>query len=167
MCRKHSDTALNFFCGKCGILVCATCGILEHNGHSMKLMEQVSGEHTDAIAADVARTVVVRDEVVAAKTGFEGVCDQVREWRSRQRKVNLGFRQVLAEEKQQREALMAQVDEAGRFKCRLLEGQITGAVDSSDNATHGIELADATLKIASPTRVRQYKKVLVGGFQQF
>eukprot|EP00729_Bicosta_minor_P018649 gene18649-biopygen24253 len=167
-CRIHPDEALKFFCDTCGILVCATCGILEHNGHDLKAMEQVSGEHKDAIAAEMARTVVSRDEVVAAKTGLEKVCDQVRQnGEAAKEKVILGFRRVMAEGKQRSEALVAKVDEAVRFKCGLLEAQVTGTDKSSDNATNGIELAEATLKVASPTQVLQYKKVLVGGLQRF
>eukprot|EP00729_Bicosta_minor_P033104 gene33104-biopygen25706 len=168
MCTKHAGQPLQVFCNNCGTLVCATCGILEHNGHDLKAMEHVSGEHRDAVAAEVARTVVTRDEVVAAKTGLEGVRDQVqRNGKAAKEKVNLGFRQVMAEGKKQRDALMAKVDDAVRFKCGLLDAQVTGADDSSDNATDGIELADATLKLASPTQVLQYQKVLVGGLQRF
>lgn len=76
MCQIHAGEVLKFFCDTCGILVCATCGILEHNGHDLKPMEQVSGECKDAIAAEVARTVVARDEIVAAKTALESVCEQ-------------------------------------------------------------------------------------------
>eukprot|EP00729_Bicosta_minor_P006328 gene6328-biopygen25914 len=167
-CRIHPDEALKFFCDTCGILVCATCAVLEHNGHDLKPMEQVCSEHKDAIAAEVAQTVVARDEVVAAKTALEGVCDQVRQnGEAAKERVILGFRRVMAEGKQRSEALVAKVDETVRFKCGLLEAQVTGADESSDNATNGIELAEATLKVASPTQVLQYKKVLVGGLQRF
>eukprot|EP00729_Bicosta_minor_P024778 gene24778-biopygen1726 len=168
MCQMHAGEVLIFFCDTCGILVCATCGILEHKSHDLKPMEQASSERKDAIAAEVAKTVVARDEIVAAKTALESVCDQVRQnGKAAKEKVILGFRRVMAEGKQRREALIANVDEAVRFKCGLLEAQVTGADKSSDNATDGIELADATLKMATPTQVLQYKKVLVGGLQRF
>lgn len=168
MCKTHPDHPCGVFCNTCGTLVCAMCGILEHKSHDLKPIEQAGGGHRDAIAAEVARTVVARDEVVAAKPGLEGVCDKVRQnGKEAKEKVILGFRRVMAEGKLRSEALIAKVDEAVQFKCGLLEAQVTGADESSDNATNGIELAEATLKVASPTQVLQYKKVLVGGLQRF
>eukprot|EP00729_Bicosta_minor_P018595 gene18595-biopygen29334 len=168
MCRTHPDYPCGVFCNTCGTLVCAMCGILEHKSHDLKPIEQASGGHRDVIAAEVAWTVVARDEVVAAKTALEGVCDQVRQnGEAAKERVVLGFRRLMAEGKQRREALVAKVDESVRFKCGLLEAQVTGADESSDNATNGIELAEATLKMASPTQVLQYKKVLVGGLRRF
>eukprot|EP00729_Bicosta_minor_P001906 gene1905-biopygen20735 len=167
-CQKHPDTPVDVSCDTCGTLICAMCAVLEHNGHDLMPIAQISSEHKDMVAANIALAVVARDEVVAANTALEGVCDQVRQnGKAAKEKVNLGFRRLMAEGKQRREALIAQVDDAVRFKCGLLEAQVTGTDKSSDNATNGIELAEATLKMASPTKMLQYTEVLVGGLQKF
>ena len=119
MCKVHPDKPLDVFCNTCNIVICAMCGILHHKSHTLKPVEEVSRKHRDAITAKVAAAIIIRDEVVAAKADWEDARDQVlRNGKAAKEKVNLGFRRVMAEGRQRRDALIAKVDEAVRLKCK-------------------------------------------------
>ena len=41
-CGKHPDKAIEYFCKQCNLVVCSKCMFLEHNGHELALLEDVT-----------------------------------------------------------------------------------------------------------------------------
>lgn len=58
MCTLHTDEALKVFCDDCNILVCAMCGILQHNGHTLKPIAEAVQHHRGKVVAITAATKV-------------------------------------------------------------------------------------------------------------
>jgi hypothetical protein len=143
------------------------CAAFNHAGHDYKPAAEVSGEHRDAIGAQVAVTVVSRDEVFATKTGWEGACVQLRRnGEAAIEKLNLEFRRMAQQGTKRRDVLIAQVKAVVLFKLGLLEAQVKGGDASDDHSTEGIKLVEATMEIATPAQVLQYKTLLMDGLRQ-
>eukprot|EP00729_Bicosta_minor_P032958 gene32958-biopygen1915 len=58
MCKIHTDKPPEFFCDDCQVLVCATCGILHHKTHTLKLIGEAVQQHRDDIQASTTTTKV-------------------------------------------------------------------------------------------------------------
>jgi hypothetical protein len=138
MCAMHPDQMCSIFCNTCSQLICAMCAAFNHAGHDYKPAAEVSGEHRDAIGAQVAVTVVSRDEVVAAKTGWEGACVQLRRnGEAAIEKLNLEFRRMAQQGTKRRDVLIAQVKAVVLFKLGLLEAQVKGGSFHGRNQVGG------------------------------
>ena len=66
MCTVHTDEVLKFFCDDCNILVCATCGILHHKTHTLKLIEEAAQVQRSEIETAIATTTVSLTETTEA-----------------------------------------------------------------------------------------------------
>eukprot|EP00729_Bicosta_minor_P032684 gene32684-biopygen22475 len=115
MCSIHPDEALKHFCNDCNVLVCGTCGIHRHNGHSFTTIADAVGVHRAAIEALVAEVVVSRNEAVAAANAIKVVRGELEGTREAALKVveddfntkRALLTTMLQTNRQQRDALQA------------------------------------------------------------
>lgn len=42
-CLKHKEKEIEYFCKICHSIVCAWCMFVEHNGHELAMLEDVTG----------------------------------------------------------------------------------------------------------------------------
>ena len=66
LCQIHPEFPCDVFCETCGMLICAKCGIKDHNGHALISIDEVHRlqEHRDVIDSAVATTAAVRADVL-------------------------------------------------------------------------------------------------------
>ena len=154
MCITHPAQQEKYYCNTCEVLTCSDCAVLEHNGHSLKPIEQVTGEQRDEIEREVASTVVTKDEVVAAQTELEALIGQIQgNGDAAKKKVKAGFTKLMQEGKKRRDVVVGLVDAAVQRKVALASLQLKEATDSADHSTDAIQLVVDTLSLATPVQV--------------
>eukprot|EP00729_Bicosta_minor_P014620 gene14620-biopygen24145 len=175
MCSIHPDEALKHFCNDCNILVCGTCGIHRHNGHSFTTIADAVGVHRTAIEALMAQVVVSRTHAIAAANAIKSVRGELEGNRDAAFKVvdadfnkkRVLLNTLLQTNRQQRDALKALIKGAHDEKYDALSGQIDALDDIESNSELALTLVTATLATASPVELMERKQTFVDGLLQF
>ena len=85
-CQLHEKSELQLYCKSCDEVICIKCTIKEHHGHTYELVEEVVGEHKQAMigkiekvndmAGEIKKTLITVDsrneEVGILRTSIEG-----------------------------------------------------------------------------------------------
>ena len=126
MCRIHTDEALKVFCNTCNILVCAMCGILQHNGHDFTPVDQAAGVHRETIEALLAEVVVTRQEAIVAANAVKIIRGKLEgNMEAALKVVNEGCNRLLRAVNQRRDELIALVNGAYHEKDDVYNKHIT------------------------------------------
>eukprot|EP00729_Bicosta_minor_P032593 gene32593-biopygen21379 len=167
MCRIHADQPLQVYCETCNVLICAMCGILQHNGHTFTPVEQAVGKHRDTIEALLAEVVVTRQEAIAATNAIKIIRGELEGNRDAAIKlIDEGFNKLLRAIKQRRDALKKMVNDAYNEKDDVLNKQITELEGIDSHSEIAMKLVEATLEAASPTELLERKQLFVDGLTQ-
>eukprot|EP00729_Bicosta_minor_P032744 gene32744-biopygen845 len=167
MCSIHTDEALKFFCDDCQVLVCATCGILHHNGHTLKLIEEAVQQHRAAI--DAAATVTASacadtTSTIKALRQVEAKLDSNRD--IAKQKIIAGFRRVSQASLSESKAFCKRVDEVHKEKTDAVKAQIFALEAAETRSEEAVALARSTLQGATAEQVLRMKKLFVDGLAQ-
>eukprot|EP00729_Bicosta_minor_P003884 gene3884-biopygen17819 len=175
MCSIHPDEALKHFCNDCNILVCGTCGIHRHNGHSFTTIADAVGVHRAAIESLMAQVVVSRTHAIAAANAIKSVRGELEGNRdaafklvdeeAAQKRALLNT--MLRDVNPQRDALKALIKGAHDEKYDALSAQIDALDDIESNSELALALVTATLATASPAELLARKQTFVDGLMQF
>eukprot|EP00729_Bicosta_minor_P004365 gene4365-biopygen30810 len=167
MCSIHTDEALKFFCDDCQVLVCATCGILHHNGHRLKPVGEAVQQQRGAI--DAAATVTASacadtTSTIKALRQVEAKLDSNRD--IAKQKIIAGFRRVSQASLLQSKAFCKRVDEVHKEKTDAVKAQIFALEAAETRSEEAVALARSTLQGATAEQVLQMKKLFVDGLAQ-
>eukprot|EP00729_Bicosta_minor_P033039 gene33039-biopygen18629 len=121
MCGIHADEALKNFCDDCQMLVCATCGILHHKTHTLKLIGEAVHQHRDEIQALTAAT----------KVSQQALSDTIKALYILKGKIEGNL-------------LKKQVKEVCKEKTDAVGAQITKLEGGEERAANAVKLAQAT-----------------------
>lgn len=167
MCTIHTDKPLEFFCDDCQVLVCATCGILHHNGHTLKPIGDAARQHRGEIQALTAATKVsqqaLSDTIKALyilKGKIEGNMDAAIA------AIEEGYNRVMRAAVSHKNLLKKQVKEVCTEKMDAVGAQITKLESGDERAANAVKLAQATLQTATPEQVLQMKQLFVDGLSR-
>eukprot|EP00729_Bicosta_minor_P032665 gene32665-biopygen8676 len=167
MCSIHADEALKFFCDDCQVLVCATCGILHHNGHTLKLIEEAVQKQRgeiEAAATVTASACAETAETIKALRQVEAKLDSNRD--IAKQKIIAGFRRVSQASLLQSKAFCNRVDEVHKEKTDAVKTQIFALEAAETRSEEAVALARSTLHGATAEQVLQMKKLFVDGLAQ-
>eukprot|EP00729_Bicosta_minor_P000618 gene618-biopygen24779 len=175
MCSIHPDEALKHFCNDCNILVCGSCAVQHHNGHSLTTTGDAVGLHRTAIEALMAQVVVSRTHAIAAAKAIKSVRGELEGNRDAAFKVvdadfnkkRVLLNTLLQTNRQQRDALKALIKGAHDEKYDALSAQIDALDDIESNSELAVALVTATLATASPVELMERKQTFVDGLMQF
>ena len=168
MCRVHKDKHLEFFCDTCNVVVCASCGILEHNGHELTPVPQAVGANRAIIEAMLAEVVVSRDEAIGGASAIKIALGELAANKDAALKViNEGHKHLLRAANKHRDALTKTVLDMHGFKDTVLNDQLTALDDIDVDSTAAMELVQTTLDLATPVEVLERKPLFVLGLAQF
>eukprot|EP00729_Bicosta_minor_P008523 gene8523-biopygen10118 len=167
MCSIHADEALKFFCDDCQMLVCATCGILHHKTHTLKLIEEaVQQQRSEIEAAATVTTTACADttSTIKALRQVEAKLDSNRD--IAKQKIIAGFRRVSQASLSQSKALCKRVDKVHKEKTDAVKAQIFALEAAETRSEEAVALARSTLQGATAEQVLQMKKLFVDGLAQ-
>eukprot|EP00729_Bicosta_minor_P022067 gene22067-biopygen25406 len=175
MCSIHPDEALKHFCNDCNILVCGSCAVQHHNGHSLTTTGDAVGVHRTAIETLMAQVVVSRTHAIAAANAIKSVRGELEGNRDAAFKlVDADFNKkrvllntLLQTNRQQRDALKALIKGAHDEKYDVLSAQIDALDDIESNSELALALVTATLATTSPVELMERKQTFVDGLMQF
>eukprot|EP00729_Bicosta_minor_P032589 gene32589-biopygen23372 len=167
MCSIHTDKPLEFFCDDCQMLVCATCGILHHNGHRLKPVGEAVQQQRDAI--DAAATVTASacadtTSTIKALRQVEAKLDSNRD--IAKQNIIAGFRRVSQASLSESKSLCKRVDEVHKEKTDAVKAQIFALEAAETRSEEAVALARSTLQGATAEQVFQMKKLFVDGLAQ-
>eukprot|EP00729_Bicosta_minor_P012326 gene12326-biopygen19029 len=167
MCTIHTDKPLEFFCDDCQVLVCATCGILHHNGHTLKPIGDAARQHRGEIQALTAATKVsqqaLSDTIKALyilKGKIEGNMDAAIA------AIEEGYNRVMRAAVSHKNMLKKHVKEVCKGKTDAVGAQITKLEGGEERAANAVKLAQVTLQMATPEQVLQMKQLFVNGLSR-
>eukprot|EP00729_Bicosta_minor_P008247 gene8247-biopygen25007 len=164
MCSIHTDEALKFFCDDCQVLVCATCGILHHNGHRLKPVGEAAQQHRGEIKAAAAITTTARAETTETIKSLRQVKAKLDSNRDiAKQKIVAGFRRVSQASLSQSKAFCKRVDEVHKEKSDAVDAQIFALETAESRSEEAVALARSTLQGATAEQVLQMKKLFVDG----
>ena len=175
MCSIHPDEALKHFCNDCNILVCGSCVVQHHNGHSLTTTGDAVGVHRTAIEALMAQVVVSRTHAIAAADAIKIVRGELEGNRDAAFKLvdeeaakkRALLNTMLRDVNPQRDALKALIKGAHDEKYDALSAQIDALDDIESNSELALALVTATLTTASPAELLARKQTFVDGLMQF
>eukprot|EP00729_Bicosta_minor_P012546 gene12546-biopygen3295 len=175
MCSIHPDEALKHFCNDCNILVCGSCVVHRHNGHSLTTTGDAVGVHRTAIETLMAQVVVSRTHAIAAAKAIKSVRGELEGNRDAAFKVvdadfnkkRVLLNTLLQTNRQQRDALKALIKGAHDEKYDALSAQIDALDDIESNSERALAHVTATLATASPAELLAMKQTFVDGLMQF
>eukprot|EP00729_Bicosta_minor_P019170 gene19170-biopygen29354 len=167
MCSIHTDEVLKFFCDDCQVLVCATCAVLHHNGHTLKPIGGAVQQHRGEIeaaatcaatgCADTTSTIKSLRQVKAKLDSNRDIAKQ---------NIIAGFRKVSQASLSQSKAFCKRVDEVHKEKSDAVDAQIF-ALEAAETRSEGaVALARSTLHGATAEQVLRMKKLFVDGLAQ-
>eukprot|EP00729_Bicosta_minor_P018938 gene18938-biopygen5531 len=167
MCSIHTDEVLKFFCDDCQMLVCATCAVLQHNGHTLKLIGGAVHQHRDEIQASTAATKfsqqALSDTIKALyilKGKIEGNMDAAIA------AIEEGYNRVMRAAVSHKNLLKKQVKEVCKEKTDAVGAQITKLEGGEERAANAVKLAEVTLQMATPEQVLRIKQLFVNGLSR-
>eukprot|EP00729_Bicosta_minor_P010283 gene10283-biopygen325 len=167
MCSIHTDEVLKFFCDDCQVLVCATCGILHHNGHRLKpvgdAVQQQRGA-IDAAATVTASACADTADTIKALRQVEAELDSNRD--IAKQNIIAGFRRVSQASLSQSKAFCKRVDEVHKEKTDAVKAQIFALEAAETRSEEAVALARSTLQGATAEQVLRMKKLFVDGLGQ-
>eukprot|EP00729_Bicosta_minor_P014622 gene14622-biopygen24147 len=175
MCSIHPDEALKHFCNDCNTLVCGSCVVQHHNGHSLTTIGDAVGVHRAAIETLMAQVVVSRTHAIAAANAIKSVRGELEGNRDAAFKVvdeeatkkRALLNTMLRDVNPQRDALKALIKGAHDEKYDALSAQIDALDDIESNSELALDLVTATLATASPAELLARKQTFVDGLMQF
>eukprot|EP00729_Bicosta_minor_P021052 gene21052-biopygen19309 len=167
MCKIHADKPLEFFCDDCQVLVCATCGILHHNGHTLKLTGEAVQQHRGEINTAATITTAARAETTETIKSLRQVKAKLDSNRdTAKQRIIAGFRRVSQASLSQSKAFCKRVDKVHKEKSDAVDAQIFALEATETRSEEAVALARSTLKGATAEQVLQMKKLLVDGLAQ-
>eukprot|EP00729_Bicosta_minor_P016936 gene16936-biopygen29287 len=167
MCKIHTDKPLEFFCDDCQVLVCATCAVLHHNGHTLKPIGEAVQQHRgeiEAAATCAATGCADTAETIKALRQVEAKLDSNRD--IAKQKIIAGFRRVSQASLSQSKAFCKRVDEVHKEKTDAVKAQIFALEAAETRSEEAVALARSTLHGATAEQVLQMKKLFVDGLAQ-
>lgn len=142
-CRVHGKP-LDVYCNTCDILICAMCGILQHNGHDFTPIEKAVGKHRNAIEALLAGLVVSRQEAIAATNAIKIIRGELDGNRDAAIKlIDEEFNKLLRAIRERRDALKKMVSDAYTEKDDVLNTQITALESIESHSERALQLVEA------------------------
>lgn len=63
MCETHPNRELRLFCGRCGVVVCRDCCVLEHRSHPCDTAARAAKHYVRALREAIDKTQPLAKEV--------------------------------------------------------------------------------------------------------